>query len=233
MPPASASRLPRVHLAMGASSATQEICFALSKREPTMRPASQSRASSATQEICFALSNREPDLLEPELSHCKQTQPVVSNRELSTVCNSAILSKKPPQNAKNPVNIYKLSRLLLTGTAPQTEFDVTSRKQSPKKFLTGARTSFSNRETQLSTALSIPGFVPHDTHSRPPIPGAIEAGLNRQIHGLELSVTYRKQKTASCTNRQKIKKCPNVLLARFPLYEAPPRSLDAPTENEF
>ena len=133
MPRASASRENNVR---------RGICFALSNREPTMPPASDSRASSATREICFVLSNREPDLLERGLSHCKQTKATVSNREPSTIYNPSIPRKKNPQNSKNPANIYKWSRPLLTGTASQIEFHVTYRKQSAEKFLTGARTPF-------------------------------------------------------------------------------------------
>jgi hypothetical protein len=39
---------------------------------------------------------------------------------------------------------YKWSRPLLTGSAPQTEFDITPRKQTPEKILTGAGTHISD-----------------------------------------------------------------------------------------
>jgi hypothetical protein len=56
----------------------------------------------------------------------------LSNRELSIACNASIPGKITPQNSKNSVNIYKWS----------TESEVSYRKHSPEKFLTGAGTRF-------------------------------------------------------------------------------------------
>jgi hypothetical protein len=142
--------------------------------------------------------------------------------------------KELAQNSKIPVNIYNWSRPLQTGYEVQTEFVVTRKKRSPKKFLTGARTSLSDPATPLTkNNRSNPSFLPHNTLSRPTIPSVTDAGLNRQIHELELIVTCRKQKTETSSNRQKIKQCPNAFLTAFPSVQTPPRSLHAPTENEF
>ena len=106
-----------------------------------MRRASASRASSATRGICSAISNRELELLEPSLTYRKQTKAPCSNRELSTnprCGNSHALRPSLP-------DIHKWSRPLLTGTAPQREIDVTYRKQTTEKFLTGAPTSNRHR----------------------------------------------------------------------------------------
>jgi hypothetical protein len=49
--------------------------------------------------------------------------------------------------------IYKWSRPLLTGSAPQTEFGLTYRKQTTEKFLTGARTHIS--EARFCAKISV------------------------------------------------------------------------------
>jgi hypothetical protein len=73
------------------------------------------------------LSNRECDLLEPSLTHRKQSIASRPNRELST----------------NPCRL--ISRVVipipqfLTGSGSQTEFRVTHSKQSTDEILTGAR----------------------------------------------------------------------------------------------
>jgi len=155
------------------------------------------------------------------------------NRDLSTICKPSIPSEKTPQNFLKPANIYKWSRPLLTGTASQTQFVVTSRKRSLKKFLTGARTPLSGPATQLSKLGGNPPLVPDHTFSKEPIPSSANARLNRQIHELELNVTHRKQKTAPSSNRQKIKKCLHAFSALFLTVQTRTRSLDAPTENKF
>jgi hypothetical protein len=121
---------------------------AFSNRELTMRQASASRASNATRGIRFALSNRERQLLEPVLTHRKQTMASRSNRELSTnrcSCNfhlsGALLSKGLLRQIQ-----------FLTGSAPQTEFDVTYRKQTTAQFLTGSR--IARLETRICAKMS-------------------------------------------------------------------------------
>ena len=95
------------------------------------------------------LSNRELDLLEPHLSHCKQRKATVSNREPSTICNigapSALVRGTAAVSLRGLRTAGCGSRPLapfLTGSASQTEFDVTPTKQKVGKFLTGARTAF-------------------------------------------------------------------------------------------
>ena len=104
------------------------------------------------------ISNRELDLLERELSPCKQKTATVPNRELSTVCNSTINTVRaelPAQESLSPLrerrSLPAISdtnprplRPFLTGSAPQTEFDVTPTKQKTEKILTGARTHISD-----------------------------------------------------------------------------------------
>ena len=148
-----AGRKPGIHSFRAANGLAQFLPSALahpygiSNRELTMRPASASRASAlrrTTRGICSAFSNREPELLEPSLTHRKQTTPPSSNRELSTKRNSQssqVLSPIQPQ-------IYKWSRPLLTESALPTEFHVTHRKQTTEKFLTEARTHI--RETRFA-----------------------------------------------------------------------------------
>ena len=59
-----------------------------------------------------------------------------------------LASVLPPMLQKN----CNWSRPLLTGTAPQTEFDLTYRKQTTEKFLTGARTHI--RKTRFCAKMS-------------------------------------------------------------------------------
>ena len=144
--PRFASGLPRAFIAKGTSEHRSKLAplQGLSNRELTMRQASASRlpranlpkgASNATRGICFALSNRELELLEPALTHRKQTTAPRSNRELSInqCCGNfhlsgALLSSGLPRQMQ-----------FLTGSAPQTEFDETHRKQTTAHFLTGSR----------------------------------------------------------------------------------------------
>jgi hypothetical protein len=95
-------------------------------------------------------SNRELDLLERHLSHCKQRNATVSNRELSTVRNFAAPS---PALREHIAFLLRKPRIaghgtrppttFLTGSASQTEFVVTRSKQTTAEFLTGARTAIS------------------------------------------------------------------------------------------
>lgn len=94
------------------------------------------------------ISNRELDLLERHLSHCKQRKATVSNRELSTVRNFSALTPavrdRVAVSLRGPRIAGRGSRPrapFLTGSASQTEFDVTPTKQTMGKFLTGARTA--------------------------------------------------------------------------------------------
>ena len=120
---------------------------AISNRNLTMRRASASRASEPRRTIrgvCSSFSNRELKLLEPPLSHRKQTKAPGSNRELSTnLCGSN--SELPLRNLPR---IHKWSRPLLTESDPQTEMGLTYRKQTTEKFLTEARTHI--RETRFA-----------------------------------------------------------------------------------
>jgi hypothetical protein len=87
-------------------------------------PGSRFAHSHAQTSLAKSLSNRELHLLEPTLTHRKQTIAPRSNRELST----------------NPCFRSSVSRPFLTGSASQTESSVTHSKQSTTPFLTGART---------------------------------------------------------------------------------------------
>jgi hypothetical protein len=102
---------------------------AISNRNLTMRRASASRASApwrTTRGICSAFSSSG---LPTNLS---------GN-------NSQFLPPNLPQ-------IRKWSRPLLTGSALQTEFGLTYRKQTTEKFLTGARTRIS--ETRIRAKMT-------------------------------------------------------------------------------
>ena len=151
----------------------------ISNREPKMPQLSVSRSSNELRGIRFALPNRELNLLERKLSHCKQTKAAGSNRELSTICNPAIVSLSNP--AFSSKNLTSKSRLtdrqesrFLPGSAQNVECDVSSRKQSPKKFLPGATTTPS-RYTKLRN---------FDTGKPPRIPSP-RAKINK--HSLLLS----------------------------------------------
>ena len=99
------------------------------------------------------LSNRELDLLERGLSHCKQREATNSNRELSTVCTfgapSALTRDRVAVSLRGPRIAGRNSRPsapFLTGSASQTEFVVTSRKQTMGKIRTGARTAIKDAQ---------------------------------------------------------------------------------------
>ena len=92
------------------------------------------------------VSNREPDLLERELSHCKQRNATCSNRELWTVENPAKIvnsgSFRMSEGLSLPVisdSDFRQLTFFLTGTASHSEFVVTHSKQTTGEFLTGAR----------------------------------------------------------------------------------------------
>lgn len=131
----------------------------ISNRELTMRRASSSRArplsglpagEAGRRGISLQVSNRELDLLERDLSHCKQTAATVSNRELSTIRKSG--SQPPLRKWRSRLAIsdtnFRPPAPFLTGSGPQTEFDVTRRKQTTEKFLTGARTAIKDLVAQ-------------------------------------------------------------------------------------
>src|SRR3984885_4661549 len=69
--------------------------------------------------------------------------------------------------------------------------------------------------------------------SRELTPRVNTARLNRQIRELKGDVTYRKQKGATCLNRQRNHKGPYAFLLLIYSAQNPPRSLNAPTENKF
>jgi hypothetical protein len=124
--------------------------------------------------------NRELDLLKRGLNRCKQRTATVSNRELSTVCNhtdpSAALipsriqvalhgtpvASHETRSVRDQVAVLLRGTLVadrgsrplapfLTGSAPQTEIDVTCTKQTTEKFLTGSRTAikdFASRQVR-------------------------------------------------------------------------------------
>jgi hypothetical protein len=90
-------------------------------------PGSRIARCHARSSIANALSNRELQLLEPRLTHRKQTIAPRSNRELST--NRC----RANSHAVIPILTF------LTGSGSQTEFPVTHSKQKTAPFLTGSR----------------------------------------------------------------------------------------------
>jgi hypothetical protein len=109
-------------------------------------PGSRIASCHARSSIANALSNRELQLLEPRLTHRKQTIARRSNRELSTNrCRGnshavipilTFLTGLPRAFfAKGSV----CTSTFLTGSASQTEFAVTHSKQTTASFLTGSR----------------------------------------------------------------------------------------------
>jgi hypothetical protein len=115
----------------------------ISNHEPKMPQVSVSKSSNELRGIRFALSNRELNLLERKLSHCKQTKAAGSNRELSTISNPAIVSlSNPSKNLTSESHLTdRQESRFLPGSGQNVECDVSSRKQSPVKFLPGATTT--------------------------------------------------------------------------------------------
>jgi hypothetical protein len=97
-------------------------------------PGSRFAHRNAPTSLAKPLSNRELHLLEPALTHRKQTTAPRSNRELSTnPCRG---------NSHFPTESFANSSVcptFLTGSASQTEFAVTNSKQTTGAFLTGSR----------------------------------------------------------------------------------------------
>ena len=85
--------------------------------------------------------------------------------------NPPIPNLKPSQNSKILAQICKWSRPLLIGTAPQTEFDATPRKQTTEKILTGARTHIRNSAKQHLSARRNPTFHSQNGPPEAPIAG--------------------------------------------------------------
>jgi len=77
--------------------------------------------------VAKALSNREFRLLEPSLTHRKQTVAPRSNREPST------------NRDRSNSHAVIATLTFLTGSASQTEFAITHSKQTTGTFLTGSR----------------------------------------------------------------------------------------------
>ena len=176
--------------------------------------------------------------------------PVSSATGQSTAGNLSIRDENTSQNLQIPADIYKWSKpfltglpralmakgaawlsTFLTGSGSQTEFDVTPIKQTTKKILTGAGTRIWNSANRLFRARSDSGLVPHNAPSREFIPGSKNVRLNRQIRELKHDVTYRKQKAATCSNRQKNQKRSHAFLPLIYSAQNLPRSLNAPAEN--
>jgi hypothetical protein len=94
--------------------------------------------------IAKPLSNRELELLEPRLTHRKQTIGPRSNRELST--NPCFcISDLGRAFISHALTLFTLTQewpqegSVLTGSASQTEIAVTNSKQTTATFLTGSR----------------------------------------------------------------------------------------------
>jgi hypothetical protein len=113
----------------------------------------RSREGSLRRPHVAPISNRELDLLERDLSHCKQRTVIVSNRELSTIPNSTISVAQPAQprqGSQPPLRKWRSrpaisetnSRPLspfLPGSAQYVESGVTHSKQKTVTFLPGSR----------------------------------------------------------------------------------------------
>jgi hypothetical protein len=94
------------------------------------------------------LSNRELELLEPSLTHRKQTTAPRSNRELSTnQCSGN-------SHSSGALLSNGLSRKIqfLTGSAPHSKTAVTYRKHTAAQFLTGSR--IARLETRICAKIS-------------------------------------------------------------------------------
>jgi seryl-tRNA synthetase len=121
-----------------------EIAVTHSKQTvATFLPGSRIAQCHARISIANPLSNRELELLEPRLTHRKQTIGPRSNRELSTNPCSCISDLRRPFTSHGP---------FLTGSDSQTEIAVTHSKQMAATFLTGSRIDtqafhFSHAET--------------------------------------------------------------------------------------
>jgi hypothetical protein len=111
------------------------------------------------------ISNRELDLLERDLSYCKQRAATVSNRELWSVGNSTtsiVQLALPAQGSLPPLRGWRSQRSIsdtnsrplapfLPGSVQYVECDVTRSKQTTATFLPGsriARKRFAERQVQ-------------------------------------------------------------------------------------
>jgi hypothetical protein len=109
----------------------------------TFLPGSRIARSHAPTSLANAFSNRELYLLEPTLTHRKQTIAPLPNRELSTnpcFCNSALRSSSHSftLTKEGPLATHP-GPAFLTGSASRTESSVTHSKQTTATFLTGSR----------------------------------------------------------------------------------------------
>lgn len=106
------------------------------------------------------ISNRELGLLERGLSHCKQRNAALSNRELSTVRNSTRIAtpnawqvSESPSSAPASDTNFPPQTAFLTETASQTECAVTHSKQTTVAFLTGTRNAHIRLAAQRDSAI--------------------------------------------------------------------------------
>ena len=151
---------------------TDAVTIPLSNRKLTMRaicapdvPAERRASSSrlpAAADWPRAHSEKRACLpLEVTRLACRQAGicSLLPRRTLRSRYNSLIPNLKPSENSEISAQICKWSRPLLTESAPQTEFPLTPRKQSPKKILTGARTHIRNFAKQPISARRSPTFL--------------------------------------------------------------------------
>ena len=129
---ASAVEKPReyAHSSQFLPGSAQNVEFVVTRSKQTageFLPGSRIGQCRARTSIAEPLSNREHELLESSLTHRKQSVASQSNRELST-----------NPRCGNSRSLIAVPRFL-TGSASQTEFDVTHSKQTTAHFLTGAR----------------------------------------------------------------------------------------------
>ncbi len=151
-------------------------------------------------------------------------------------------SEKASPNSQNPVSISNWSRPLPTGSDLQTEFAVTPRKQSPEKFLTGARTAFRNSARPLLTSHSNHLFVCRNTSFTRLFSHLKSAELNRQIRESE-RCNLQKTKGGGLLKSPKNPKTRNSRPAAFggiprafsnsSAMQIQIRTANAPTEIEF
>jgi hypothetical protein len=149
--PRSATRVPRSKTAIRSSLSDAHGAGRIERERGSLIPArclsfvpSLIRASRGSAET----SNRELDLLERALSHCKQREATVPNRELSTVCNfaaqSALTRDQVAVSLHGPRVAGRETRsptTFLPGSAQYVECDVTPTKQTIGGFLPGATTA--------------------------------------------------------------------------------------------
>ena len=161
-----------------------ELVSPSTPRRNASRRASEIRSASPLRPTASSLGGRSlsSDIREPLIAGASAPEAALAtNRPLLASSHSFALAQDDFPSIKRP---------FLTGSAPQTEFDVTHSKQTPKKFLTGSRTAI--KLFNLCTRRTR-DFAWANLHSRDASHG-VKALLLGSASPVENDVTHSKQR---------------------------------------